>query len=157
MAFDSHAFHSNGDLGSKWKSKLYSPCKREPDQHGHGHGRVLGSNLLHAATTRLEEGLLAREAAYPLSPARHGPLATATTVGGNQNQSAGVLAAMNASGAAHVPTMEKASSSDDDDVPCCICGEGDSEEGNLIVFCESCAIAVHQRMRLTGDDDSVFE
>lgn len=33
---------------------------------------------------------------------------------------------------------------DNDDVPCCVCNEGDQEEGNLIVFCDGCNIAVHQ-------------
>jgi hypothetical protein len=33
---------------------------------------------------------------------------------------------------------------DDDDLPCCVCNEGDSDASNLIVFCDGCDIAVHQ-------------
>jgi len=33
---------------------------------------------------------------------------------------------------------------DEDDIPCCVCNEGDSDTSNLIVFCDGCDIAVHQ-------------
>jgi len=36
------------------------------------------------------------------------------------------------------------SNMDDDDLPCCVCNEGDSDASNLIVFCDGCDIAVHQ-------------
>jgi hypothetical protein len=32
----------------------------------------------------------------------------------------------------------------EEDVPCCICNDGDYEENNQIVFCDGCDIAVHQ-------------
>lgn len=36
------------------------------------------------------------------------------------------------------------SSQGEEDVPCCVCGDRDSEDSNLIVFCDGCSIAVHQ-------------
>ncbi|KAL6055014.1 Protein Jade-1 [Balamuthia mandrillaris] len=36
------------------------------------------------------------------------------------------------------------SESDEDDIPCCICNDGDHSEKNLIVFCDGCDMAVHQ-------------
>uniref|UniRef100_A0A6B2L0R8 PHD-type domain-containing protein n=1 Tax=Arcella intermedia TaxID=1963864 RepID=A0A6B2L0R8_9EUKA len=33
---------------------------------------------------------------------------------------------------------------DEDDIPCCVCNDRDYHEGNLIVFCDGCDIAIHQ-------------
>jgi hypothetical protein len=86
---------------------------------------------------------MAREAAYPLSP-RHQHQGS-----GNNSNVAGSIFSSHVHPLTLAPTtvLDAEASISDDDVPCCICGEGDSEEGNLIVFCESCAVAVHQRMR----------
>lgn len=32
----------------------------------------------------------------------------------------------------------------EDDVPCCVCGERDYSDNNLIVFCDGCNLAIHQ-------------
>jgi hypothetical protein len=34
----------------------------------------------------------------------------------------------------------------EDDIPCCVCGVGDYDDSNMILFCDGCDIAVHQRM-----------
>lgn len=39
---------------------------------------------------------------------------------------------------------ENGDDDDDDDELCCVCGSGESEEDNLIVFCAGCQLAVHQ-------------
>jgi hypothetical protein len=36
------------------------------------------------------------------------------------------------------------SEQNDEDVPCCVCGDREWEDGNAIVFCDGCSIAVHQ-------------
>ncbi len=34
---------------------------------------------------------------------------------------------------------------EEEDVPCCICNDGDYMEDDLIVFCDGCDVAVHQQ------------
>lgn len=31
-----------------------------------------------------------------------------------------------------------------EDIPCCICNDGDYDDNNLIVFCDGCNLPVHQ-------------
>jgi hypothetical protein len=39
---------------------------------------------------------------------------------------------------------QKVPPASEDDVPCCICNDGDCDKNNMIVFCDGCNIAVHQ-------------
>ena len=42
-------------------------------------------------------------------------------------------------------TPEEAEASCFEDLACCaVCGEGDWEDDNAIIFCDSCDLAVHQ-------------